>query len=107
MIEKGKQDMGAIELILAIHKNDGAAPIAKLDKPWERKVDDKWTFWVNGQMELSKLPTGAEIQPGECFVEFNGWPAGLFNIITGEGTLAVGAVANYETFCDALRAVLP
>lgn len=99
--------MDARELILELHKRDGVPGLAKLPGLWERKLDDEWTIWVNGQ--LTPLPAGAldgakmHVRPGDCYVEYNGWPAGNFSLITGEGIIAVGGGANYQTFCDALR----
>jgi hypothetical protein len=100
-------DSDARELIFALHKRDGIAGIGKLPGLWERKLNERWTMWVNGHME--PLPGGAlpgaqmQVRPGDCYVEYNGWPAGSFSLITGEGMIAAGAAANYETFCAALR----
>lgn len=103
----------ACSLILDLHKHDGTLPISKLPGLWKRKLDERWTFWVNGHMDGPRKVEdgdqggqGFEVHPGDVFVEFNGWPAGSFSLITGEGIIAAGAAANYETFCDALRGAL-
>ena len=72
------------------HRTDSRTPQTRrygADQPfarlWHRRLDDQWEFWINGHME----PQGGEeiaqkLAPGECYVKFNGWPAGLFSIIT-------------------------
>ena len=101
-------EQDARELIFALHEHDGTAPISKLPGLWNRKLNQQWETWINGHMEplTAESPDGCggmKVQPGDCYVEFNGWPAGSFSVITGEGIIAAGAAGNYETFCDALR----
>jgi hypothetical protein len=104
--------MNAIRLILDLHKHDGADPVSKLPGLWERKLDDRWTFWVNGHMEPLPVPHDAgapemRVLPGECYVEYNGWPAATFSITCpGDGIFAAGSAANYHTFCAALETAL-
>ena len=99
--------MNAIELILDLHKHDGTEPISRLPGLWYRRLDDCWEFWVNGHMEPQDGEAIAQmLEPGECYVKFNGWPAGLFSIITGDGVIAAGEIANYEAFCEALRGAI-
>ncbi len=93
----------AVALICDLHKKDGGPPVGKLPGLWHRKVDRRWSIWVNGHMEPMKMDGRIAIAPGDCYVEFNGWPAGSFSMIHGEGVLAAGAAANYETFCAALK----
>jgi hypothetical protein len=82
--------------------------MSKLPGLWYRKLDDQWEIWVNGQKEPLRTEHGMSIDPYDCYVQFNGWPAGLFSIPTGEGCISAGGLANYETFCDALeRAAQP
>ena len=105
-------DDNAIDLICDLHKHDGVIPIGKMTDLWHRKLDDRWAIWVNGQMKPVETkptdgsPGGHPVEPGDCYVEFNGWPAGLFSMITGEGTIAAGGLANYQTFCGALKAAM-
>lgn len=93
----------ALELIFQLHQRDGVLPVGKMPGLWERRLDDRWTFWINGQLEPVRTPTDFNLRPGECYVEFNGWPAGILSMITGEGYIAAGSLANYQTFCEALR----
>lgn len=74
---------------------------------WYRKLDERWEFWVNLNMEPAPVD-GADtaIQAGDVYVKFNGWPAGIFSIITGEGCFAAGEAASPDAFCDALRAAI-
>lgn len=100
-------DLDARELIFELHKRDGIPGIGKLPGLWERKLDERWTIWVNGHTE--PLPAGSldgakmQVLPGDCYVEYNGWPAGSFSLINGQGMIAAGSGANYQTFCAALR----
>ena len=95
----------ACTLILDLHKAD-KEPVIK-DRIWYRKLDERWEFWVNGNMNTAPVNTvhgvEAEINAGDVYVKFNGWPAGIFSIITGEGVIAAGDAANMDVFCDALR----
>lgn len=99
----------ARQLICDLHKRDGATPIGKLPGVWHRVLDSSWQIWVNGHMQPMKGgPTNdIEIHPGDCYVEYNGWPAGSFSVIHGTGIIAAGECANYETFCEALRNAEP
>lgn len=112
-MDKPKSEMNAVELILAIHRQDNAPSLNILPGLWKRVVDEHWTFWVNGHREARAIEDsllgsqGARVNPYDCWVEFNGWPAGSFSLPTGEGVIAAGQAANYETFCEALRRVLP
>jgi hypothetical protein len=98
-------DLDARELIFQLHKLDGIPGIGQLPGLWERKLNERWTFWINGHMEALKGGPRKDIpvQPGDCYVEYNGWPAGSFSLIHGDGIIAAGSRANYQTFCAALR----
>jgi hypothetical protein len=98
----------AVRLICELHKHDGAVPIGRMVTAWHRKIDEQWEIWVNGQLSVIKGgPRGdVPIHPGDCYAEYNGWPAGSFSMITGEGVLAAGERANYEAFCEALQNAL-
>lgn len=77
----------------------GQAPIK--GKLYHAKLDDCWEFWVNatGKREIVE---GAQLNPYECYVKFNGWPAGILNPFGG--CFAAGDAANEDTFIAALRA---
>jgi hypothetical protein len=95
-----------LELIFALHKHDGTPGIGRLPGLWHRKIDERWTLWANGQLKPVELRDGFMIQPGDCYIEFNGWPAGSLSLITGEGILAAGTAANMLEFCAALRSAV-
>lgn len=93
-------EMNARMLIFALHKHDGVPGVAKLPGLWYRKLPSNWEMWVNGHMEPLVTTNGVTVHPGDCFAECNGWPAGSFSLIHGEG----GFVNNsYPAFCEALR----
>jgi len=99
----------ARELICQLHAKDGGPPIGKLPGVWHRKLDERWRIFLNGHMDrrlVYEEQPGLTIGPADCYVEYNGWPAGIWNIVTGEGCIAAGEVANYETFCQALQAAV-
>jgi hypothetical protein len=98
----------AIALICDLHKADGVEPIGRMRGAWFRRIDNHWSIWVNGQMTAQAGGPGGDVSipPGECYVEFNGWPAGIFSMLTGEGELAAGELANYGSFCAALQSAV-
>jgi hypothetical protein len=82
--------------------------IAKGHKPIKGKLyhvilDEQWEFWVNAT-NSEQHADGAPIKPFECYVKFNGWPAGIFTPYSGQ--FAAGEAANEETFCAALKAAV-
>lgn len=82
------------ELIMNIGEKAGALPVK--DRVWTHKVDEHWTFKVNGH------PETREGIPGfHAMIEFNGFPAGLIGL--EGGIIAAGAGANEETFIEALK----
>ena len=96
----------AVGLLIDLHNKDGAPPLAFLPGLWERRIDDQWAVWVNGHPTSMKLPSGGELAPYDCYVQFNGWPAGIFSMATGEGSFAAGRIANYEKFLEAITKAL-
>ncbi len=90
-----------VDLALAL----GVRDIRKLPECWEHKVDEHWTIAINGH-DIPKLAhktiSGKTEVPGfHCYVEFNGWPAGLLSPY--DGTFAAGSCANEDTFIAALE----
>lgn len=80
----------------------GEEPLTKHPGCWECVIDARWKIAVNGhpkaqKCSLSEIP----IEPFHCYVEYNGWPAGIFNPYGG--TIAAGEAANEHTFIAALR----
>jgi hypothetical protein len=88
----------------------GAAPINRFNNCWEFQVDDQWWIAMNGHQ--TPRPASSEngasakvpfsVDPFYCYIEYNGWPAGL--ICPLGGTIAAGIGANEDTFIAAIRA---
>lgn len=79
----------------------GVRSINQLPGCWEHAIDEHWRISVNGHCEETADSKGNEIAPYNCWVEFNGWPAGYFDP-TG-GVLAAGEAANEQTFMEAIH----
>lgn len=82
----------------------GQAPIK--DKVWKVRLDDHWEFAVSGMKEpqivrMEGSDTEHTLDPFHAYVEFNGWPAGVFSPYGG--SFAAGEMANEQTFCEALK----
>jgi hypothetical protein len=90
-----------INLALAL----GVREICKMPECWEHRVDEHWTIAVNGHNEpkfAEQTTSGkTEVPPFHCYVEFNGFPAGL--ISPYDGILCAGSVANENAFIAALE----
>ena len=80
----------------------GLRDIAKLDGCWEYQIDERWWIALNAHDQPVACSTGAEVEPFSIYVEFNGWPAGIFS--AQGGVIAAGEAANEEAFLAALRA---
>lgn len=68
---------------------------------WELQVDEHWKIAVNGHRDPRKTTGGVEVMPFNCYVEFNGWPAGFFDPYGG--VLCAGAVGNEDALIAAMR----
>lgn len=83
----------------------GVREICKMPGCWEQKVDEHWTIAVNGHHELKiaekSLSCKTEVPPFHCYVEFNGFPAGL--ISPYNGVICAGSIANEDSFISALE----
>ena len=88
-------------LLARLATKDDAAPLNKHPGCWERGIGS-WWIAVNGHRDAIKCSHGAEVPPFNCYVEFNGWPAGLFD--PRGGIIAAGDAANEETFAAAVEA---
>lgn len=83
----------------------GAAPLNKHPACWECQIDRQWRVAVNGHHEPRHCSfSNVAIDPFHCYIEFNGWPAGIMT--PAGGTIAAGAAANEDTFIAAMRARL-
>lgn len=80
----------------------GIEKINEMEGCWEHQVDGLWWIAVNGHTKPLKCSHGAEVPPINCYIEFNGWPAGIIDPFGG--IIAAGAAANEDTFIDALNA---
>jgi len=93
-------------LIGQLAEKDGVMPLPE-HRPhtcWERRVGDEWWIAVNPHTEEKRCSRGANVPFGNAYVEFCGFPAGLFTPFGG--TMAAGKVANEVTFTEALKAEL-
>ena len=88
----------------------GEHPLNKHPGCWTHRVDKRWWVAVNGHHEPKPAESEAGcskghpfmVPPFNCYVEYNGWPAGFFD--PRGGTLAAGEGANEDTFVAALLA---
>jgi hypothetical protein len=79
----------------------GVRGINTLPACWEHQVDEHWWVAVNGHNKPILCSTEASVPPFSIYVVFNGWPAGIID--AHGGCLAAGALANEETFLEAVR----
>ena len=89
-------------LLAELGIKEDAAPLTKHAGCWERQIGKLWWVAVNGHDTPMKCSKGQEIKPFHCYVEFNGWPAGV--ITPYGGTFAAGDAANEESFAAAIEA---
>ena len=83
----------------------GVKNINTLPGCWEHQVDDKWFIAVNAHDSPVECSKGPSVAPFHCYVEYNGFPAGL--ISPHDGIIAAGECANEDTFIAALKAASP
>jgi hypothetical protein len=92
----------AMAAVMELAHRRGVTKINELPGCWEIQVDSAWWLAVNGHRETTKCSKGTEVLPFHAYVEFNGWPAGIFNPYGG--TMAAGTVANEDAFIAAVKA---
>jgi hypothetical protein len=93
----------AFDKIAALGCLAGAAPLSQFAACWEYQVDAQWRIAVNGHDVPKKTADDVQtVAPFECYVEYNGWPAGSFNPYGG--VIAAGSCANEDAFIAALDA---
>jgi hypothetical protein len=90
-------------LLAKLAEKDGAAPLNKHQDCWERQIGE-WCIAINGHRDKRKCSHGPSVPPFNCYCEFNGWPAGIFDPIGG--VIAAGEAANEDTFAAAIEAEL-
>ena len=80
----------------------GIGSIKDKPQPFKLVIDERWTVYVNAGQAAVKLDSGADLEPFNFYVEFNGWPAAMFSPFAG--SFVAGEGANEETFLAACRA---
>lgn len=85
----------------------GKSPANKVAGPLVHDVDEHWRVVLNGHNESVRYGEHGEIEvpPFHCYIEFNGWPAGLLSPYGG--VIAAGALANEPAFVAACKAAMP
>lgn len=91
-------------------EKDGALPLNKLPGCWERQIGKEWWVAINAHDHPQKVSShsgasaseGFVVEPFHAYVEFNGWPAGVFTPYGG--AFAAGDAANEEAFVAAIEA---
>ena len=91
-------------LLAKLAEKDGVAPINRHTGCWERQIGEHWWIAVNGHKDKISCSKGPEVEPFHCYVEFNGWPAGIFNPMNG--IIACGYAANEDAFAAAIETEL-
>lgn len=80
----------------------GEAPANKHPGCWEVQLDKRWWIAFNGHKEPKQSSKGGpSVDPFHCYVEYNGWPAGVFTPYGG--VIAAGEGANESMFIQALE----
>lgn len=88
-------------LIGRLATKDDAAPLNKFDGCWERQIGKEWWIALNGHKEPIKCSRGFEVPPFNCYAEFNGWPAALFDPFNG--MFCAGELGNEDNFATAVE----
>ena len=92
------------KLIADLGDKTGAAPATKFEGCWEHQVNDKWWLALNAHTHDVKCSHGSEVPPFHCYIEYNGWPAGIVNPYGGE--IVAHENANEDLLIAALEAAL-
>lgn len=82
----------------------GAAPLNQFPACWEHQVDAQWWIAVNGHPDPMRCSAGVDVAAFHCYVQFDGWPAAVFNPYGG--AMAAGEAANEDAFLAALDAAI-
>lgn len=92
-----------IDALMEAHARLGLPPVATMPgKLWRGSVGP-WSFVVNANRRARKLENGVTIKGYETYIEYNGWPAGVLDLL-GRGQFAAGSGANPKTFVAAVEA---
>ncbi len=79
----------------------GMKDMGKRPGLWEQAVDEHWLIVLNPHKEVLKSSQGIQVPFGRCYIEFNGWPAGMIDPYGG--VIAAGELANEAEFIAALK----
>ena len=79
----------------------GVRNINELEGCWEHQINDQWWIAVNGHKAEVRCSKGGRVPSFECYVEFNGWPAGVIGL--DGGLIAAGDEANEDALIAALQ----
>ena len=89
----------------ALAMKDGIRRLADLpDSIYRRQVGESWRVVFNGSESKVTPEDAAELDPFHIYVEFNGFPAGVFGPF--DGVIAAGTAANEDAFIAAIEAEL-
>lgn len=103
MVKEVHEVPEAFVVLAELAEKEGAIPVSKFEGCWVRGIDDSWLIAMNGH-EDPRMYGEVEVPPFTCYIEWNGFPAGLLDP-TG-GTIAAGELANEESFIKAIRVVI-
>lgn len=100
-----EQTSKAFDKMVLLGLKLGVESIKDFPGAWVQKVDDHWTFAVNGheedlRVDLPELGMAATIKPFNAAVWFNGWLCASLSPF--EGVFFSGDVVNEDTFIEAL-----
>ena len=82
----------------------GVRNVKDMSACWEVQVDEHWRFAMAGKDGLS-ASDGTPVPRANIYITYNGWPAGIIDINSGE--FAASSVANESAFLTALSKIVP
>lgn len=95
----------AFVLLAELAQKDGIASARDFEACWERQIGEHWWIALNAHKEAKpQTHSDAKVEPFHCYLEFNGWPAGIINPYGG--IIAAGDAANEDAFISAIQAEL-
>jgi hypothetical protein len=89
----------AFDLIAQVVIKLGAAPLNRHEGCFEFALDEMWRISINGHLTPHKVSGGAEVPPGNAYLECNGWPAGFIDPFGG---MIVGGANSEDELIAAL-----
>lgn len=105
VMKKDSERIAAVFCVIAdLAAALGVKSISEREGCWEHTLDERWWFAINGHNGPTPCSHGVDVPPFHCYVEYNGWPAGMFSPYGGQ--MAAGSSANEDTLLIALRGAL-